>query len=281
MHRFLTLSAAALCLLIPMDASASKDTPVIIEFFSAITCRSDEEMQKSLRNTLAEYPGALLINCRTGINQPGQAEPSREQYMLEFCADKAVSYFDKFGFMAARSPLVIINGRYDANPREISVALDMAQSLDGVKPITLARQDQNLTLSIPGADSPDVRGRIYLYTMLSSHRVKTADAPAQPAPDSPKLPQSEPFQSTTPGFNDFYLRPVVKVEDLGSWDGTAQTVTHRIPLENPFKQNQRDLNYLVMITKGAASTGDVLAAGQLLSAKEEAAKLSKPTNAPE
>ena len=258
------------CAVLPLPTLAAQNSPILVEMFSSITCTSDPITQKEMQKIINDFPSVKFVNCRTGATVETLSESDqKDPFQIVFCDYKAASYFEKLHMFTMKSPLIIINGKYEAVTKDVATALKMAQSVDNIKNISISLKEKTLRIEIPDFESETGKGEIYIYTYAPTHEITIN--PEMPIPtDSAQdtLPKSEPFEGPAQPYTEFYLRPVVAVQKLAAWNGKEKNFSYPLPVSTTFKFEPKDLSYVIVLTSGEESSGDVLAVGELKSEAE-------------
>lgn len=217
--RFFAFSA--LCF---APAVSHAGSPVLIEFYgNSYKCTANKTVEREIEELLTLYPEAVLINCRIE-NSP--RIPEKEAFGRSFCNEGRIGYFQTMGLFSMATPMVIINGRYDANNTKIETAIKAALSMDQVKRIEVSRADGGIKIHVP-ADAGK-GGQLYLYTYASFEKSDDALASGQHA-NRPKAALRFGDDAVFSGDKPF--RPVVKREKIMDWSGGAVEMTYPIKPE--------------------------------------------------
>ncbi len=263
MQRFLVL---VFLLLLPSAVQAGP--PVVIEFFGKNNCTDDVAAQEALQEILKTQDEVYLINCRT---LPEKEEYTRA-FSYQFCEDRAKSYARKFQTAVHYSlTWMLVNGKWDANFREINPAVKLGRT-DGVGKIPMTLRDDVLHISIPEIKSKSGHGEMLLYAFAPS----TGNQSIFVDPDvtlTDKMEEdlrqnrSVPFV-TKARTSQLYVRPVMAIEHLGPWQGKKTEITFPVKDMTPMAGSYyADLSYVLVLHDGD-TYGEVLGVGEVLSLKE-------------
>lgn len=132
------------------------------------------------------------------------------------------------GLFSMATPMVIINGRYDANNTQIETAIKAALSMDRIEPIEVGRTEGGINIRI--REHPGARGELYLYTYASFEKSDEALAKGQHA-NRPKAALRYGEHAVFAGDKPF--RPVVRREKIMDWNGAQVEMTYPIK-DEPF-----------------------------------------------
>lgn len=86
-----------------------------------------------------------------------------EPFGQEFCNQGRVGYYRSLNTMVLNMPMVVINGRYEANSEKVDTAIKAALSLDSVAKIDVRRTGSALEISLEGVSS-DAKKVLSFYT---------------------------------------------------------------------------------------------------------------------
>lgn len=249
------IAVAALLFLCLASGAAHAGQPILIEFFgNSYKCAANNTVEREVEELLVAYPDAILINCRV---ENSERIPDKEAFGRPFCNEGRIGYFQNMGLFSMATPMVIINGRYDANNTKIETAIKAALSMDQVKRIEVSRVDGGLNISVP--QDAGKRGELYLYTYASFEKSDEALAQGQGA-NRPKAALRFGDEGVFTGNKP--LRPIVRREKIMDWKGGAVEMTYPIKPEAFPDYAGAALGYVVVLHETGLFSA-VAAAGEL------------------
>lgn len=248
--------------------------PVVVELYGKNACTDDTQVQDRLLEILQQDKNVILVNCRRlykGANED-------HRYTLDFCNDRVREYSTKFGYSGLKTPMIIVNGRWDAFRKDITPAVKMGET-DTVYPITVKVSDGNLDIEIPDIESDAQFGSLFLYAYLPTQGKKKIivdpDVVMTPALEQKiREKKNVPFVQEAHVTN-FYLRPVIRREVIGSWNGNKVSMTYSLDdITAMAGDRAKDLSYVVVLQEGG-DYGPIIAAGEVVSNAELVESLPK------
>jgi len=233
--------------------------PVLIEAYnSSYKCSAVNSVQKQLKLLLDKYPGTILLSC---WYPPPANTNSYEPYAQTFCQEARRAYYKELEMFTVSTPMIIINGRYDANPEKIGTAIKAAFSIDEVIQIDLVREKDGLKLSLPDTVSRQKRGDLYLY----AYAPLEADPEEQISFDS-SSDAAGPSSPPAPGIDAMstqYLRPVISMDFIAEWTGGRLDISVPFPHRGKFFYYfPEQLGYIAVLHE-KGQYGGVLAVGEV------------------
>lgn len=237
--------------------------PIVVEYYGVNTCNVDTSIQEQLIDVISEYQDVILVNCRMYIGRDNESI----QYTREFCQKRALDYSHLLR-IPGKTPLVVVNGRWDAVNKNIMSAVKMGRSVDHIEGFSVTRDGDLLNVMLPDGVKVE-KGHLILYVYKVSeglrYEVEQVDIPTQ---DGMSLPQSVPFV-TSAEKDDLFLRPVMAMHKIGQWSGENKGLTFdlsEVVYEGHLKRS--DIGYVVLLHKGG-DYGPVLAAGEIMPLEEK------------
>lgn len=249
-------------------------SPIVVEMFGRNECDADTVAQDNVFDILQDYHNVIFINCRRLYDR---AEDDH-RYTLELCNERTKKYNKKFGHVGIKTPMVVVNGKWDAHNANITPAVKLGQS-DNIENIKLSLIDNNIDIKIPAIASKVKSGSLFLYGYLPTQGKKKVlvDPDVELTPEIEqkiRLKQSVPFVQET-HVNNFYLRPVLNRERIGQWSGDKVSLTYPLTNMQAMAGNRHhDLSYVVVLHEGG-DYGPIIAAGEVISKTELVASLPK------
>ncbi|MCB1839700.1 MAG: hypothetical protein KDI61_05505 [Alphaproteobacteria bacterium] len=233
--------------------SAFAGKAALIEMFgSTYKCQANGQVEKEIQQLIEDNQDLVLINCR--LKNPPNI-PEIELYSHEFCNDGRLGYYKALDTMIIPTPMVVVNGRYDANLTKIDAALKASYSLDQIKSINLVRYGGVLEVSMPDAPSETGAGEVYLYSYLLNPEAMDVETP------EPEKIEGDTYIGTAAKIIPF--RPVVSMQKIADWSGGSFSLSYPItslPVTAGYSPEQ--LGYVAVLHEGGSS-GPVLAVGDL------------------
>lgn len=228
--------------------------PMLIEFFgTSYKCSADRTAERQVEELLKAYPNASFLNCRLE-NAP--TIPHKEAFARSFCNSARIGYFQEMRLFGMATPMIVVNGRYEAYNNEIEAAIKVALSLDQIKPIEVMLAEGGLNISVPAAEG--VKGQLYLYTYANFEKEALA------LEDGTVVVESKDGASVSDGvfMNSKPFRPVVRREEVAYWDGSALQLTYPLKADAFPDYEGASLGYVAVIHEGGLSS-PVVAVGEL------------------
>ena len=254
--------------------TAEARSPTVIEVFGKNACDADTEAQDEIFEILQNSEDVILVNCRRYFD--GDIEDHR--YTLNYCNDRAREYSTKFGYAGIKTPMVVINGRWDANRKSVSPAVKLGKT-DDVAQIEMALHENFINIEVPEVKSDTGFGSLFLYAYLPTQGGKklVVDPDVELTEEVKtkiRLKQSVPFVQEVHKGN-FYLRPVLAPVKIGYWAGEKMSLSYPLTDLTALAGNRiNDVSYVVVLQEGG-DYGSVIAAGEIMSHKEMALSLPK------
>lgn len=238
-----------------MPAVSHAGSPVLIEFYgNSFKCSRSKVGELQIEDVLRRYPDAIVLNCRV---ENALSSSGKELFGRPFCREGQVGYFLSLRLFAMPMPMVIVNGRYDANGGNIETAIKAALSVDGVKPIEISRTMGGLNIRIP--EGTGKSGELYLYTYASFEKSDEALVDDQGI-YRPKAALRFGEEGVFDGDKPF--RPVVGREKIADWRGGALEFTYPIKPDAFPDYAGATLGYVAVLHESGLSS-PVLATGEL------------------
>lgn len=188
------------------NASAQQNTapsfsPVLIELYTAENCPYCPPADELLAR-LAAMPGIIGIACHVDYLGPGRLKLTRP-----FCRQRQQDYISKKVASRTYTPMMIINGRYEAigyQGDKVSAALLQARG-DIIAPITIQKGEGLMfDYTLPALQTNGAPVTLWMMMFDKPHR-----GPALPSRNNGKAIE--------------YVNAAALYQELGTWDGTAQT----------------------------------------------------------
>lgn len=185
---------------LPARAQTLTNSPILIELYTAENCPycppADELMAK-----LSQLPDIIGISCHVDYFGEGRLKLPRG-----FCRERQDYYVGKKLASRIYTPMVIINGRYEAigyQGDKVSAALMKARS-DAIAPIRIAKGEGLMfNISLPAIQTNGADVSLWMMMVDKPH---TGLA----------LPSRNNGQPIT------YVNAAGLYQTLGKWDGSAQ-----------------------------------------------------------
>jgi len=259
---------------ISLSNIAYANSPTVVEIYGKNGCDADTKVQDKIFEILQKNDDIILINCRRYFNQ----ENEDHRYTLDFCNDRAKQYNLKFGYSGIKTPLIVINGKWDAFRKNLKPAVKMGKT-DKVLPIDLSVHNQAININMPDIKSTIKQGSIFLYAYLPTQGKKTyiADPDLEITEEiKEKLRKNKkvPFVQKV-HLTNFYLRPIFKHEKIGNWAGEKISITYPLGDMVAMAGNRvKDMSYVVVLHEGS-DYGPIIAAGEVMSDQEMIQSLPK------
>lgn len=258
---------------IPLPAFSG--TPLLIEMFgSSYKCAANKTVERQVEELLKQYPDAILLNCRLE-NAP--TIPSKEMFGRSYCNTGRMTYFRDMGLFGMANPMVIVNGRYDANNAQVEAALKVALSLDRLESITIKAAPGGIDIAVPALPKG---GALYLYTYASFEKEGAGDDEGQGKVNKFQAGLrigDKVFNGERP------FRPIVKRELVAHLKGGEVGITYPVKHEAFPDYGGANLGYVAVVHESGLSS-PVVATGELLPSPEMLSGfgdvLPLPANAP-
>ncbi len=254
--------------------TAEARSPTVVEVYGKNACDADTQAQDEIFEILQSTEDVILVNCRRYFD--GDIEDHR--YTLNYCNDRARAYSTKFGYAGVKTPMVVINGRWDANRKAVTPAVKLGKT-DTVEKIDMTLHDNFINIEIPQVKSEAGFGSLFLYAYLPTQgKKKLVVDPDVDLTEEVKtkirLKQSVPFVQEVHNGN-FYLRPVLTPVKIGYWAGEEMSLSYPIADLTALAGDRiNDVSYVVVLQEGG-DYGPIVAAGEIMSDKEMALSLPK------
>ncbi len=216
-------------------ADAANDTPIttpiIVELFTSQGCSSCPPADKIL-DELAKDKNVIALGCHVSYFNHLQWKDTLSQ---EFCDIR------QHGIQGIRkehkiyTPQMVVNGKYvfiGSNKAKLSFALQSAQE-SPLLPITSSKKDALITITLPQAQKGDYR----LWGFGYKNKVTTSIGKGE-----------------NTGRVIDYTHPAITYSNLGSWDGTANSLS--------FERPDGDIDGIAIFAQ-KDGYGEIIAAGKL------------------
>ena len=263
-----TAIAVAL-LFIAAIGGANASELVFVESYGGYHCSRDVFLeQEELSNLMETQENVILVNCKNLCYE--KAENIGYGRML--CRERGSKYSRKFGYSYTKTPMVVVNGRWDSNPVDLAPAIALGR-LDKISPLFLALNGNDIDIKIPKIEAEQKSGVIMLFSYIPVLGIENNDdrqmeiklrnnmeGAAIESADDPYIPDEEPSS---------FFRSVLTMEKLGEWSGEEMSLSYSLDqLANDGGMPVEDLGYVVVLFAGEEDIGEVLAAGEIVSYKE-------------
>lgn len=234
--------------------------PVVVEFFGQNECADDFKIQLRVHELLKNRQDIIFVNCRTDdYFKKGSAEEEQEQalrdakkrakeeglplYFNEFCTKKAEDYSFNARSFLSRSLLMMINGRWIANVKDMLPAINLG-SIDNLADIALEREGDILHITLPeslvGTDVGEGVIRLFAYASGTDMDDKEVESS--------------------------FLRPVFAMEEIGVWDGVKRNYDFSLAeISGKAGLELDEVGYVVILQKPDRREGvmPIIAAGEI------------------
>jgi len=194
-------------------SQAKADGPVVVELFTSQSCSSCPPAD-ALLGELAKHVNVIALGCHVTywdhLNW-------RDTLSRKFCTDRQRAYARQMGSKQVYTPQMVVNGAHQfigSNRTEATRAIASST----VQPIKLERTDANtLTATLPALTGGPNLQTLWLMRTHSDHTqaIKSGE---------------------NRGKTITYVNSVETLKQLGTWSGTAQTLSFALPkggAENP------------------------------------------------
>jgi len=193
-------------------SQAKADGPVVVELFTSQSCSSCPPAD-ALLGELAKHDTIIALGCHVTywdhLNW-------RDTLSRKFCTDRQRAYARQMGSLQVYTPQMVVNGDIEfvgSNRAKASQAIASTT----VQPIKLSLDNDTLTATLPALTSGPALQTLWLFSTHSDHTqaIKSGE---------------------NRGKTITYVNSVQTLEQLGTWSGTAQTLSFPLPkgeAENP------------------------------------------------
>ncbi len=230
-------------------STAEAVQPVLIEMYgSSYKCAASLDVEKEIKSILDNHSDAIFLNCR--LKNPltvNEIEP----FGHEFCNQMRLGYFRSLETMVLNMPMVVVNGRYEANTAKVDMAVKAALSMDQVKKIDIRRTGTTLEISLDGVSSSGSKGPLLLYSYL----------PLQHASAKNEAPIDGDTYITT-AASEVTFHPVINYTQLADWNGGPISFSHSLSGFVDSLYDPGSLGYIAVLHE-SSSSGPILAVGEL------------------
>lgn len=264
----LVLMTCAFFIFVFYSSKSIAKPPVVVEMFGMNGCSADMMVQEAVFDLLREHDDVIFINCRKKL----APYSSNEYYTHQFCNDRSAEYANRLSFFGERTPMVVVNGKWDAFYENLDPAVGAGRA-DQLVPISVALDGGVLNISVPEIANVE-SGHLFLYAFAPTQGDETmvVDPDVEITNDIKERlaqGQSVPFV-TKERVSPYYVRPIVSREKIVNWDGRAFSSSYSLDqlTELVSPEIYRDLSYAVVLHKGD-DFGAIVAAGEVLSVAEQ------------
>ncbi len=249
------LTGAAVLACFPFQAAVS--SPVLVEMYTNNSCNVNSDVMKNVTKKIRSEDNIIFLSC--WMEALGTEKGDTSPYAHGFCDRDRITYSNKLGFFGVKTPLIIVNGRYEANPNRVDAAINLAKSADNTKFIALKKDgDQSLSLTIPGsADGSAASGEVFVY----------AYAPIDGGVQVNTVPANEGEENgmiIVQAVAEDHVRPIVAADKVADW--TGEEIQISFPLEQDpealLGHDPAELGYVAVLHQGYRY-GPVLALGEI------------------
>lgn len=228
----------AALVLFPFSAKAQENTsaPIVLELFTSQSCSSCPPADKILDELADSDENIIALSCNVTYWNHLHWEDTLSQ---DFCTTRQRNYVNGFGKRSAYTPQLVINGEYEmvgSRGRKINKTIDDIKNSDGLKRISLERDNKNLTINLPTLSKSQ-----YVVTLLHHGARHTQSIPS----------------GENRGRTVNYTNPVQAIEILGTWDGEGNVATYDL-------NDVVDSKAIVVLVHKGSPTGEIVAAGKLI-----------------
>jgi len=193
-------------------SQAKADGPVVVELFTSQSCSSCPPAD-ALLGELAKHDNVIALGCHVTywdhLNW-------RDTLSRKFCTDRQRAYARQMGSKQVYTPQMVVNGQIEfvgSNRTEATRAIASTT----VQPIQLTLSNDTLTATLPALSGGPSLQTLWLMRTHADHTqaIKSGE---------------------NRGKTITYVNSVETLEQLGTWSGTAQTLSFPMPkgdAENP------------------------------------------------
>ena len=254
-RRVVNVLAIAMSTCLPFQAAIS--SPVLVEMYTNNACDVNSDIMQSVTTKLKADDDIIFLSCwMTAMpNSKDVATP----YAHGFCDSDRTSYSSALGFFGVKTPLIVVNGRYEANPNRVEAAINLAKSADDAKYIALEKgSDQSLSITVPGLpDGTKASGEVFVY----------AYAPIEGGAHFDSVPK---YEGTPDGMivvqavAQDLVRPIVSAEKVADWSGEDIRISFALDQDanDLLGHDASELGYVAVLHEGHRF-GPVLAVGEI------------------
>lgn len=264
--RHLCIALLLSCFLVcPFDGYAqNQKAPVLVEVFSASTCRYDPSLQERLLKRVMEKNDVIVINCPKSFKGK---DNSLDKFAHKYCDERSKGYFEKLMLFNVNTPMVIVNGVLEANSNYVDEAIEAARSLTHIQEIKLDLEAGALKIEVPKAiENGAQTGEIVLYAYIptiNAHTVLQVDpdlALDEKIKEDLRLGKSVPFVEEK-RISNLKLRPVVGYRQVARWSGKKMNFSYPVVDLDLFSYKRSDLSFIAVLHEGN-QFGRVIAMGE-------------------
>jgi hypothetical protein len=237
--------------------------PVILELFSATTCKFDPKVQEYLLEKIKNDSEIYLVNCSKSFQSKAK---KTDKYANKLCDERAAGYFRKLTLFTVNTPMLIANGILEANNNNPGAAIDAARSMIKPEKINVSLEGDAVNIYIPSLKTKVKKGKVMIYGYLptqNSMKVTEIDPDAElddQMREDIKLGKSVPFV-TQKRISPLRIRPVVGISEPLNWNGGEMSFSYPVSKIDTFHDEKSSVSYIVVLHE-EDEFGAVLAVGE-------------------
>lgn len=262
-----TAIALALFFIAAVGAANASEL-VFVESYGKNQCNQNVLEQEELSSMMETQENVILVNCKNLCYE--KAENIGYGRML--CRERGNKYSHKFGYSYTKIPMVIVNGRWDANPVNVAPAIVLGR-MDKISPLSLLLNGNDIDIKIPKIETEQKSGVIMLFSYIPVLGIDNNDDRQMEIKLRDNMESAAIESADDPYIKDrelnFFFRSVLTIEQLGEWNGEEMSLSYSLDqLADDGGVPVEDLGYVVVLFAGEEGIGPVLAAGEIVSYKE-------------
>ncbi len=214
------------------DIANEVQSPVVMELFTSQSCSSCPSADKLLSDLAQANDNIIALSCNVTYWNHLHWEDTLSK---EFCNIRQRQYVHALQSRGPYTPQIIINGNDEtvgSQAGKIKFILSKQNKLENVS--LLIDEEKNLKVSLQNMDEG-------IYQILL---IPYADDVTQ------SIPKGE-----NRGRTVHYTNPIIKVIDLGKWDGTARDINYDL-------SNVQNIKGAALLIHKNSSVGNIVAAGK-------------------
>lgn len=217
------------------DAVTNAQSPVVLELFTSQSCSSCPPADKLLGQFAAESENVIALTCNVTY---WDHLHWKDTLSKDFCTQRQRQYVQTLRSRGPYTPQIMINGKHTmVGSRGSAINRTIASELEGktVQAIDLSLSDDTLNI-----DLPQIATGSYTLLLVSHGSEHTQSIPS----------------GENRGRTVSYTNPIETITSLGTWDGTAKSLSHDV-------SELKNASGYAILAQENGFTGPILAAAQV------------------
>lgn len=242
---------------------------VFVESYGRNRCSPNVSEQEELSNLIETQENVILVNCKNSYYK----KIENGEYESIACRKRLYMYKHKFKYSYTKSSMAVVNGLWDANPVDVVPAINLGR-MDKISQLSLSLNGNDIDIKIPKIETEQKSGVIMLFSYFPVLGIENNDDRQTEIEIKNNLDriiaEREGDDYVEKDYSNSFFRSVLTMEDLGEWNGEEMNLSYSLDqLVNDGGVSIEDLGYVAALFADEEGVGTVLAAGEIVSHKEQ------------